>query len=116
MLRAHRHRGRGSRTAGLTAHDKPVQDLPPPVVAGPRRDPVDRSDEASDKGVRRLLIELARGRDLLKPAVAHHAHPVGNGQRLVLVVGDEKRRHAKLQLEPANLVAQHLPNLGVERR
>ena len=48
--------------------------------------------------------------------VAHHADPVGDGQRLLLVVGDEQGGDAHLELDPADLVPQLRPDLGIERR
>ena len=45
-----------------------------------------------------------------------HADPVGHRQRLGLVVGDEDGGDAELELDPADLLAQLHPHLGVQRR
>ena len=47
--------------------------------------------------------------------VAHDADPVGHGQRLLLVVGDEQGGGAEPLLQGADLLAQLQPDLGVER-
>ncbi len=46
----------------------------------------------------------------------HHADPIGDAERFLLVVGHEQRRDAELGLDPADLVAQREADLGVERR
>ena len=52
----------------------------------------DRSaHERGDLRVGRGEVDLARGRGLHQPARAHHRDLVGEGQRLVLVVGDQQR-------------------------
>ena len=75
-----------------------------------------RADEPGDEEVDRLLVELARRRDLLEDALAQHADPVAEGHGLGLVVGDVDRRDAEPALQARDLGA-HLPaQLGVEVR
>ena len=45
-----------------------------------------------------------------------HRHPVGHGQRLFLVVGDQQRGGAETPLQGANLVAQIGAHIGVQGR
>ncbi len=80
------------------------------------RDPVAQPDELGHEPAGRVGVELGRGSDLLEPAGVHHADPVGDGERLLLVVGDEQRGRADLELDPPDLVAQLGAHLGVERR
>ena len=73
-----------------------------------------RADEARHEAVGRGVVELERLADLLDHAVLHHHHPVAQGHRLDLVVGDVDRGGAQplvqlLELDP-HLHAQ----LGVE--
>ena len=56
-----------------------------------------RADEVADEGVRRPLEQLDRRADLHHPAVVHHHHLVGEGQRLGLVVGDVDHRALELR-------------------
>ena len=62
------------------------------------------------------FVELDGRRDLLEATGVHDADPVGDGERLLLVVGDEQGGGADLDLDPADLVAQLDADLGVERR
>ena len=73
------------------------------------------AQELVDERRRRALVDLVRRADLLDLAVAHHHHPVGELQRLLLVVGHEHRGQAHLLVQPAQPAAQLLPDLGVER-
>ncbi len=77
---------------------------------------VDAPDEAGDEPGGGRGVHLPRRAELFEPAVRHHADAVGDRQRLLLVVGDEQRRHPQLQLQPADLLAQADADLGVERR
>ena len=78
-------------------------------------EPVDRADEAHHELVGRLLVQLARRPDLLDLAVAHHDDLLGDVHRLLLVVGDEDRRHVHLVVEAPQPDAQILAHPGVER-
>ena len=64
-------------------------DRRPLTVAG---EPVGEADELGDEGRRRPRVHLGGRRELLDLAAPHHADPVGDGQRLLLVVGHEQRR------------------------
>ena len=75
-----------------------------------------RPTKRATNGVGRRGVDLAWRAQLLEAAVRHHADPIGDRQRLLLVVGDEQRRHAELQLEAADLLAEVDAHLGVERR
>ena len=80
------------------------------------RQRVRQSDELRDERRRRPVVELRGGGDLLEHAGAHDADPVGDAECLLLVVRDEERRRADLELDPPDLVAQLAAHLGVERR
>ena len=53
--------------------------------------------------------------DLLDLALVHHDDPVGELERLVLIVGDEQARHAELAVELVEPLAQVLADARVER-
>ena len=78
-------------------------------------EPVDRPDEAHHELVRGVLVEVARRADLLDPAVVHHHDLLGDVHRLLLVVGDEDRRHVDLVVQAAQPDAQVLAHARVER-
>ena len=64
----------------------------------------------------RPLIQHVRRGDLQQTTVLEHRHPVGHGQRLFLVVGDQQRGGAETPLQGANLVAQIGAHIGVQGR
>ena len=70
--------------------------------------------ELRDEVRRRVGVELGRWRQLLEPAPVHHADAVGDRERLLLVVSHEQGGGADLQLDPADLVAELDPDLGIE--
>ena len=72
--------------------------------------------KSATNGVARVGVELLRRVQLLQPALAHDPDPVGHGEGLLLVVGDEERGGADLELDATDLVAQLGAHLGVERR
>ena len=78
-------------------------------------EPVDLADEAHHELVGGLLVEVVGGARLLDPAFVHHDQLLGDVHRLLLVVGDEDRRHVHLVVEAAQPGAQVLADLGVER-
>ena len=80
-----------------------------------RLDRVERADERRDERGGREVVDLERRADLLDPALAHHHDPVGQLERLLLVVGDVDGRDPELALDLADLVAQGDADLGVER-
>ena len=78
-------------------------------------EPVDLADEAHHELVGGMLVEVVGGAGLLDPALVHHHQLLGDVHRLLLVVGDEDRRHVHLVVEVAQPGAQVLADLGVER-
>ncbi len=64
--------------------------------------------------VRHVVDFLGRG-DLQQPPFLEHRHPVGHGQRLFLVVGDQQGGGTKLLLQCTDLVAQMAPHAGIQR-
>jgi hypothetical protein len=65
----------------------------------------DLTEEAHDEVVRRRVVERVRRTDLLDASVVDDHDLVGDLHRLLLVVGDEHRRHRHLVVEPAQPVA-----------
>ena len=86
-----------------------------PVAGRFTGNPVHRADELGHERRGRLGVQLARCGQLLQPAAAHHAHPVGHGQGLLLIVGDEQGGGVQPLLQRADLLAQLQPDLGVQR-
>ena len=71
---------------------------------------------SATNGVAGLPYISAGGADLLDLAAVHDGDPVGDRERLLLVVGDVDRRDPELELDPADLLAQLHAHLRVERR
>jgi hypothetical protein len=72
-----------------------------------------RADEARDEQVGRLREDVVRARDLLDPAQPHDRDPIGHGQRLELIVGDDHRGLVQalqhlLDLAPHGLAQLHV--------
>ena len=61
-------------------------------------------------------VELKGGSDLLEPALVQDGHPVGDGQRFFLVVGDPDRRRFERPLQAAQERPQFTPQRLVEAR
>ena len=74
------------------------------------------ADEVGDEQPRRPEIHLHRRAHLQEPPLVHHRHPVGNRQRLFLVVGDIDGGDPQAVDHGADLGAQMGADLGVERR
>ena len=72
------------------------------------------ADEARDEQVGRLLLQLGRRRVLLQDALLHHRDPVGQRDRLGLVVGDEHGRHLVLDQIVLDPRAQDRAQLRLE--
>ena len=72
------------------------------------------AEEVGDEDGRRLLVDLARRRHLLDPAVGHDGDPVAHRERLLLVVGHVDERDPDLLLERLQLDLERLSQLGVE--
>ena len=66
-------------------------------------------------GVAGLLVHLLGSSDLLDRAILQDGHPVGEFQRLVLIVRDEDRRLAGPLVNFAQPPPQILAHLRVER-
>ena len=74
------------------------------------------ADEAGDEHVLRLLVQVARGADLLQDAVLQHGDAVAHREGLGLVVRDVDRGDAEAALERRDLGAGLHAQLGVEVR
>ena len=62
-----------------------------------------------------LVVDLARGADLLDLAAVHHRDPVGDLHRLLLIVGDEHGGDVLLVVQAPQPGAQLGADGGVER-
>ena len=62
----------------------------------------------------RILVDVAGGADLLDAPVVEHREPVAQGQRLVLVVGDDDEGDADLALDRLELDLHLLAQLEVQ--
>ncbi len=76
--------------------------------------PVYLADEAHHELVGRMVVKVVGAAGLLHPALVHHHQLSGDVHRLLLVVGDEDRRHVHLVVQVAQPGAQVLAHLGVE--
>jgi hypothetical protein len=74
-----------------------------------------RAEARRDRTGLRVFVDLARAADLGQVAVVEHADPRRQGQRLGLVVGDVEHGRAQVLLDPLQLQAQVVAQLGVER-
>src|SRR3989454_7113402 len=93
------------------------QDLIAPAQApglGHGVEPVGHAEEVRGEGARRLEIDLLRRALLHDLARVHQDHAVGDGEGLLLIVCDVDHGGADPALEPADLHAQPLADLGVE--
>ena len=61
-------------------------------------------------------LYISAGRPSARSARRDHGHPVGDRQRLLLVVRHVERRDPELELDPPDLLPQLHAHLGVERR
>src|SRR6266849_5654469 len=77
-------------------------------------EPVGHAEEVRGEGARRLEIDLLRGALLHHLARVHQDHAVGDGERLLLIVRNVDHGGTDPALEPADLHAQPLADLGVE--
>ena len=91
-----------------------VPSRPSTVWAAGTGQQVGRADEPGDELARRLLVDLARGADLLDAAGVEHGDAVGEGQRLLLVVRDEQEGDADVPLDRLELHLHLLAQLEVE--
>ena len=72
------------------------------------------ADELRDEPAGRALVDLLRRADLQQAAPVEDRQPVGDGQRLLLVVGDVDRGQAGLFADAADFRAHLQAQLGVE--
>ncbi len=72
------------------------------------------ADEVGDEAIAGGVVELALSADLLHLAVLHHHQPVGDRERLLLVVGHHDGGEAEAALQLANLHPDLGAELGVE--
>ena len=119
--RAQRRAGGGSAVAqvqvlGAHAERGRARGRRPGAERGARHEVDPRRAEARrDRAGLRVLVDLARAADLRQVAVVEHADPRRQGQRLGLVVGDVEHGRAEVLLDPLQLEAQVVAQLGVER-
>ena len=73
------------------------------------------ADELRDEKVGGVEVDLARRADLLEHALVHHGDAVSKRHRLDLVVRDVNRGGVVLDVQPLQLGAHVLAELGVER-
>src|SRR5258708_138558 len=73
------------------------------------------ADEIGDETVGRVLVDVAGIADLLDAPVVEYGEPVAQGQRLVLVVGDDDERDADLALDFFQLYLHLLTQLEIQR-
>ena len=78
-------------------------------------DPVGGADEAHHELRLGMVVEVGRPAGLLDRAVVHDHDLLGDVHRLLLIVGDEDRRHVDLVVEPAQPLAQLGAHARVER-
>src|SRR6266571_4821236 len=99
------------------AHQRPAARVAARVaVLDVAFNPIGQTYEHGDERRRRSRVNGRRRAQLLQTSLVHHADAVGDGQRLLLVVRDEERRGADLQLHAPDLITQAAADLGVERR
>ena len=72
------------------------------------------ADELGDEQVGRIVEHLVGGAELLHHAGVHHREPVGQRQRLDLVVGDHDRGVAEFALQHLQLAPHPLARRRVE--
>ena len=74
------------------------------------------TQEGRDKRVHRVFIDLLRRPHLTNLPPIHHDDPIAQPHRLHLIVRDVDDRALHLSLEPLQLVARHVAQLGVQVR
>ncbi|CAM5619120.1 hypothetical protein SBADM41S_04734 [Streptomyces badius] len=82
----------------------------------PARQPVHGADELGDERGGGAFVQLGRGCALLQAARVEDGDPVGHGERLLLVVGDEDGGDPERELKAADLLPESEPDLGIECR
>src|SRR5690606_19366310 len=69
------------------------------VLVDPRLDKIALADEPGDERRGRSVVHLPRVSDLNERTLVHDGDPVGDAERLLLVVRDQDRRDAELTLD-----------------
>ena len=77
-------------------------------------EPGHRPEEGHHEVVGGAVVEGHRVAHLLDPALVEHRDPVGDVERLLLVVGDQHGGHVDLVVQPAQPLPQVGAHLGVE--
>lgn len=72
------------------------------------------SDEGGHEQIGRMAVNLPRGADLLDHSRPHDGNPVGDGHRLLLVMGHINGGDAHLPLNAFDGVAHIHPQLGIQ--
>ena len=72
------------------------------------------ADEARDKGILGLGVDVTRGADLHDVAVLHDGDPVGNGEGFLLIVGDVDGGDAQTPLQLLDDGAHLHSQLGIQ--
>jgi len=75
---------------------------------------VDVAEEVVDEGRRGMMVQFLWSAGLLDASGVEHDYPVGELERLLLVVSDEESGRADLELDAPDLVPEPRPDLGVE--
>ena len=107
--------GRGGLQSACVATDLDAHRAAVAVLATPRSTLICGSPtNCGDEQVGRVVEHLVGGAELLDDAGVHHREPVGQRQRLDLVVGDDDGGVAELALQHLQLAAHPLARRGVE--
>ena len=86
-----------------------------PLVAYRAAERRDVTEELVDERGRRVVEDLLRRSDLLDAPVIHDDDPIGDLERLLLVVRDEDAGHVDFVVQATEPLAKLLAHLGVER-
>src|SRR5689334_11664170 len=73
------------------------------------------AQELHDELCGRLVENFLGSANLLDPALVHHDDPVGDFERLFLIVRDEDARDVNFIVQPAEPGPEALADFGVER-
>ena len=109
--RAHAGADRATTRSSSRAGDRVIAD----ELVDRQLERVQRADEIGDERGARMVVDLARGAELLDLAAVHHGDPVAHRERLLLVVRHVDERRAELVLDPLQLELHLLAELHVER-
>ena len=76
---------------------------------------VDVAEKVVNKRRRRMVVNFLGCSGLLDPSVVEHHDPVGQLERLFLIMSDEDARDMQFVVQPSEPAPQLLADLGVER-